>query len=138
MEVLITRRETILGATALTATVASLPALVPGYQPQYLLAYLALAERYGRPRWRHPVFLLHKGKFLAGRLAACVGPATDGPLLVYALLFGDIQPVPYPLPEQFARACAIDACDAVEKAERRHRSDALYFAANGYAINHWV
>ncbi|MEH2488488.1 hypothetical protein [Bradyrhizobium sp. AZCC 2230] len=65
------------------------------------------------------------------------GPATDEPLPVYALLFGDIQPVPFPLPEQFARACAIDVCSAVDKADR-HRSDAQHFAANGYAVNHWV
>lgn len=138
MTVLITRRETILCTTALAATAAALPAAVLAYQPRCLFAYLALADHYERPRWGHPVLLLHKGEFLTGRLAACVGPATDEPLPVYALLFGDIQPVPVLLPDQFARACAIDVSSAVAKAERRHRSDALHFAANGYAVNHWV
>ncbi|WP_141937277.1 hypothetical protein [Bradyrhizobium sp. UNPA324] len=132
MTVLITRRETILGAAAPLLTA------VPADRPRCLFAYLALADHYGRSRWRHPILLLHKGEFLTGRLAACIGPATGEPLPVYALLFVDIQRVPFPLREQFARACAVDVCSVVDKAERRHRSDALHFAANGYAVNHRV
>lgn len=98
MTVLITRRETILCKTALAATAAALPSAVPAYQPLYLFVYLVLADHYERPRWRHPVSLLRKGEFLTRRLTACVEPATDEPLPVYALRFGDIQPVPLPAP----------------------------------------
>lgn len=137
METLITRRGVILSTAAVAAT-SALGAVDSADQPQRLFAYLSLAEPYGRPHWRHPVLLRHKGEFLTGRLAACVEPANDGPLPVYALLFGDIRPVEDPRNGPFARACAIDVCDTVEKAERYHRSDSLHFRANGYAVNHWI
>ena len=71
-----------------------------GSSPQQLFAYLAFAGHRERPRWRHPVLLRHNEQFLSGRLVACIGPAMDGPLP--ALLFGDIQPVLYPITAPFA------------------------------------
>lgn len=44
---------------------------VPRYRPRCLFAYLAPADHYGRPSWRHLVLLLHQGELLTGRPAAC-------------------------------------------------------------------
>jgi hypothetical protein len=55
------------------------------------------------------------------------------------LLFAAGRCAEAPRKEPFARACAIDVCDRVEKAEHRHRSDDLNFRANGYlVVNHWI
>src|ERR1700681_4689856 len=122
-------REPILGTGALAATAAVSPTAVLAHHTREPFGYLALAGHRERPRWRHPVLLLHKGESSSGRLAACTGPAMDGPLPVNGLPFGDVQPVLYRLPQQFARACAIDVRDTVAKPERRHQSDALHWRA---------
>jgi hypothetical protein len=120
----ITCREAILGTGALAGTAAVSPTAVLAHRPREPFGYLALAGH--RERQRHPVVLPRKREVPSGRLAACVGPAMDGPLPVHALPFGDIQPVPQP----FDRACAIDVRDTVAKAKRRHQSDALHSGAS--------
>jgi uncharacterized protein (DUF433 family) len=127
----ITRRETILGTGAVAATVAVSPIAVLAHRPRQPFGYLALAGHRERPRWRHPVVLPRKGEVPSDRLAACVGPAMDEPLPVHALPFGDIQPVLYPVPQPFDRACAIDVRVTVAKAKRRHQSDAPSFRCIG-------
>jgi hypothetical protein len=122
----ITRREAILGRDALAATAAVSPTAVLAHHTREPFGYLALAGHRERPRWRHPVSLLHKGESSSGRSAACTGPAIDGLLPVHALKFGDIQPVLYRVPQPFARACAIDVRYTVAKPERRHQNDSLH------------
>jgi hypothetical protein len=126
----ITCREAMLGTDALAAPAAVSPTAVLAHRPREPFGYLALAGHRERPRWRHPFVLPRKREVPSGRLAACVGPAMDGPLPVHALPFGDIQPVLYPVPQPFDRACAIDVRDTVAKAKRRHQSDALHSGAS--------
>ena len=89
-----------------------------------------MAQEVSTPRWRHPVLLLHKAEFLSAELVAWVGPAIDRPLLVYALPFGDFQPVPCPVPQPFARTRAINVRDTVAKPECRHQSHDLHSGAS--------
>src|SRR3974390_3475274 len=114
-KVLITRREVAVGAAvpALTTAIPATPALAT--RPRQLFAYVALAARYGQPRWQRPVLLLHNGEFLTGRLVASIGLSFDTAFLMYALEFGDIAPIQHPFPRELACACVIDVCDSVEK-----------------------
>jgi hypothetical protein len=90
--------------SAAVAAAGALPVADDAPATRSLFGCLALADRYGRPRWHHLVLLLHNGEFLAGRLAASIGPVTDGLLPVCALLFGNIRPVEDPRNEPFAPA----------------------------------